>query len=112
MLCVHLLTTNCINVDSRKKDCLRQFLVVLCETGKLAQLVAFDYGDLETEVVAVLEARARGLDLFTHDYYSLLYSFHIYREDYRAGECTYLPACITKCLPGCLGACIHCVPIP
>uniref|UniRef100_A0A0B7AIF3 Uncharacterized protein n=1 Tax=Arion vulgaris TaxID=1028688 RepID=A0A0B7AIF3_9EUPU len=72
------------NPDSeRKKDCLRQFLVVLCERGHLADLVSLDYQELEEEVVCILENRARSVDLFTHDYYSLLYSYFIYREDYR-----------------------------
>ncbi|XP_035829742.1 nuclear pore complex protein Nup160 [Aplysia californica] len=68
----------------RRKDCLRQFLVVLCESGHLAELVGFDYMDLSEEVVYILENRARSVDLFTHDYYSLLFSYFIQREDYRA----------------------------
>ncbi|BFZ03943.1 hypothetical protein BsWGS_06979 [Bradybaena similaris] len=67
----------------RKKDCLRQFLVVLSERGDLADLVSFDYQELEEEVVYILENRARSVDLLTYDYYSLLYSYFIYREDYR-----------------------------
>ncbi|KAH9499948.1 hypothetical protein Btru_075996 [Bulinus truncatus] len=67
----------------RKKDCLRQFLVVLCERGHLRDLVSFDYQDLEDEVVYILENRARSVDMFSYDYYSLLFSYFIYREDYR-----------------------------
>ncbi|KAK6972555.1 nuclear pore complex protein Nup160 [Biomphalaria glabrata] len=67
----------------RKKDCLRQFLVVLCERGHLRDLVSFDYQDLEDEVVYILETRARSVDMFTYDYYSLLFSHFIFREDYR-----------------------------
>ncbi|GFR65479.1 nuclear pore complex protein Nup160-like [Elysia marginata] len=33
----------------RRKDCLRQFLIVMCERGDLSDLVSFDYGDLEEE---------------------------------------------------------------
>lgn len=36
----------------RKKDCLRQFLVVLCERGDVSDLVSFDYQELEEEVSA------------------------------------------------------------
>ncbi|RUS77937.1 hypothetical protein EGW08_014311 [Elysia chlorotica] len=74
----------------RRKDCLRQFLIVMCERGHLADLVSFDYGDLEEEVVYILENRARSVDLSTHDYYSLLYSFFTYRENHRkAGRVMY-----------------------
>lgn len=74
----------------RRKDCLRQFLVVLCENGNLGDLVSFDYQDLEEEVVYILENRARSVDLFTYDYYKLLFSFFIHREDYRkAGKAMF-----------------------
>ncbi|XP_059177377.1 nuclear pore complex protein Nup160-like [Physella acuta] len=71
------------DTDRLKKDSLRKFLVVLCERGNLADLVALDYQDLEEEVVYILENHARSVDLFTYDYYSLLFSYFIYREDYR-----------------------------
>lgn len=37
------------------------------------------------KVVSILESRARSVDLATHNYYDLLYSFHIYRGNYRKG---------------------------
>ncbi|KAK3778515.1 hypothetical protein RRG08_024923 [Elysia crispata] len=74
----------------RRKDCLRQFLIIMCDRGHLSDLVSFDYGDLEEEVVYILENRARSVDLSTHDYYSLLYSFFTYRENHRkAGRVMY-----------------------
>ncbi|XP_046552449.1 LOW QUALITY PROTEIN: nuclear pore complex protein Nup160-like [Haliotis rubra] len=75
---------------SRRKDCLRQLLVVLCERGDLQALVEFPYIDLQDEVVNILESRARSVDLVTHNYYNLLYSFHIYRNNFRkAGHVMY-----------------------
>ncbi|XP_071104860.1 nuclear pore complex protein Nup160-like isoform X1 [Haliotis cracherodii] len=75
---------------SRRKDCLRQLLVVLCERGDLQALVEFPYIDLQDEVVNILESRARSVDLATHNYYNLLYSFHIYRNNFRkAGHVMY-----------------------
>ena len=71
---------------SRRKDCLRQLLVVLCERGELQQLVQFPYIDLESDVVAILESRARSVDLTSHNYYDLLYAFHVFRNNYRKGK--------------------------
>lgn len=74
----------------RRKDCLRQFLIVMCDRGSLSDLVSFDYGDLEEEVVYILENRARSVDLTSHDYYSLLYAFFCYKENNRkAGRVMY-----------------------
>lgn len=65
---------------------MRQLLVVLCERGELQQLVQFPYIDLESDVVAILESRARSVDLTSHNYYDLLYAFHVFRNNYRKGK--------------------------
>ncbi|KAM5246979.1 nuclear pore complex protein Nup160 isoform 3-T3 [Ctenodactylus gundi] len=69
--------------SSRQLDCLRQLVVVLCERSQLQDLVAFPYVNLHNEVVGIIESRARAVDLMTHNYYELLYAFHIYRHNYR-----------------------------
>ncbi|KAG3285305.1 hypothetical protein H1C71_008902 [Ictidomys tridecemlineatus] len=69
--------------SSRQLDCLRQLVVVLCERSQLQDLVEFPYVNLHNEVVAIIESRARAVDLMTHNYYELLYAFHIYRHNYR-----------------------------
>ncbi|XP_060553700.1 nuclear pore complex protein Nup160-like [Ruditapes philippinarum] len=75
---------------SRRKDCLRQLLISLCDRGDLQSLVDFPYIDLEDEVENILESRARCMDLTTHNYYDLLYAFHIFRNNYRkAGSVMY-----------------------
>ncbi|XP_074854250.1 nuclear pore complex protein Nup160 isoform X2 [Carettochelys insculpta] len=72
------------NPDSgRQLDCLRQLVVVLCERSQLQDLVEFPYVNLHNEVVGIIESRARAVDLMTHNYYELLYAFHIYRHNYR-----------------------------
>uniref|UniRef100_A0A3Q2CWA9 Nucleoporin 160 n=1 Tax=Cyprinodon variegatus TaxID=28743 RepID=A0A3Q2CWA9_CYPVA len=73
------------NPDSSQLDCLRQLVVVLCERSQLEDLVQFPYMNLHDEVVGIIESRARGLDLLTHNYYELLYAFHINRHNYRKG---------------------------
>ncbi|RXM33300.1 Nuclear pore complex protein Nup160 [Acipenser ruthenus] len=72
------------NPDScRQLDCLRQLVVVLCERSQLHDLVEFPYVNLHDEVVTIIESRARAVDLMTHNYYELLYAFHINRHNYR-----------------------------
>ncbi|XP_033095600.1 nuclear pore complex protein Nup160-like [Anneissia japonica] len=74
----------------RRNDCLRQFVVVLCETGQIKQLCKFPYIDLHDEVVSIIESRARSVDLKTHNYYDFLYAFHTFRGNYRkAGSTMY-----------------------
>ncbi|KAM4617495.1 nuclear pore complex protein Nup160 [Discoglossus pictus] len=68
---------------SRQLDCLRQLVVVLCERAQLQDLVDFPYVNLQNEVVGIIESRARAVDLMTHNYYELLYAFHIIRHNYR-----------------------------
>ncbi|KAL7862786.1 hypothetical protein SRHO_G00117700 [Serrasalmus rhombeus] len=68
---------------SRQLDCLRQLVVVLCERAQLQDLVQFPYVNLHEEVVSIIESRARAVDLMTHNYYELLYAFHINRHNYR-----------------------------
>ena len=36
--------------------------------------------------MGIIESRARAVDLMTHNYYELLYAFHIYRHNYRKGK--------------------------
>lgn len=75
---------------SRRKDCLRQLLVTLCERGDLQTLVGFPYIDLQDEVVSILESRARSVDITTQNYYDLLYAFYLSRNNFgKAGAVMY-----------------------
>lgn len=75
---------------SRRKDCLRQLLVTLCERGDLHTLVGFPYIDLQDEVVSILESRARSVDITTQNYYDLLYAFFLSRNNFgKAGAVMY-----------------------
>ena len=47
---VILLKTLVLFYNFSRKDCLRQFIVVLCEKGELKELVEFPYTDLQEEV--------------------------------------------------------------
>lgn len=48
------------NLDNdQKQNCLRQFIVNLCETGKFKELVNYSYLDLQDNFVSILESKAR-----------------------------------------------------
>ncbi|TPP64514.1 hypothetical protein FGIG_07796 [Fasciola gigantica] len=92
------------NPDSvRRRDCLRQFIVTLCDRGEAAMLVSFHYGAAEDEFLRILEARARATDVLPstvpqdvslknqpspNSYYEVLYAFHIRRANFRAAAMT------------------------
>ncbi len=77
------------NVDLEwKLTCLKHFISELCNQNKTAQLVTFDYGDLNQDVLKILYERASRSDLRTHDYYNIIYSLHIKSKDYlKAAYC-------------------------
>ncbi|KAG1673917.1 Nuclear pore complex protein Nup160 [Nymphon striatum] len=75
---------------SIKKDCLRQFVVVLCDRHQLKTLLGFPYESLYDDLVAIMESRARSVDLMQYNYYDIIYAFHILRQNYRkAGSIMY-----------------------
>lgn len=118
-----------LNPDGdHKKDCLRTLAVSLCERKEYKILVEFQYAELENDLADILEHRARGTDLLTsqHNYYDLLYAFHVqrgnfrkaasamYEQAYRIG-CEFSPSTsdgnikhLQKQLD-CLAACINCL---
>jgi nuclear pore complex protein Nup160 len=61
-----------------KRDCLRQFIVKLYDSGKIKELVSFDYSDLKDEFVNIIETKARSSDLSSQKgcgYYRILHAF-------------------------------------
>ncbi|CAH8520995.1 unnamed protein product [Heterobilharzia americana] len=43
---------------ARRRDCLRQLVVTVCDRGEASKLVSFHYGPMENEFLAILEAKA------------------------------------------------------
>lgn len=70
---------------TRRKDCLRQFLITLFERRELKALIDFPYNEMYEDVEKIIEARARSLDLMTNNYYDFLYSFHVMKGNMRKG---------------------------
>lgn len=76
--CEEAYTAMTRNPDStRRRDCLRQLLVIMFERGHLKQLLQFPFIDMTDDVVLILESKARSSDLTSHRYYEFLYSFHL-----------------------------------
>lgn len=90
---------------NRKCDCLRLFVSVLCESGRASSLCSsqFPFVGLQEEVEKTLEFKARNSDIgecvrkstsssdedgtgkFVPNYYQILYSYSIFKGNYRSG---------------------------
>lgn len=78
----------------RRHDCLRYFIITLCERGLFQDICSYPYVNLEEEVVNIIEIRARTMDITVNKYYDLLYSYHVMKNDYRKASTTmYEQAC-------------------
>ncbi|XP_015761329.1 PREDICTED: nuclear pore complex protein Nup160-like [Acropora digitifera] len=74
----------------RRRDCLHKFMVVLCERGQTRQLIEYPFINLQDEFEDIVESHARTVDIMTHNYYDMLYAFHVFRGNYRkAGAAMY-----------------------
>ncbi|XP_037527796.1 nuclear pore complex protein Nup160 [Rhipicephalus sanguineus] len=66
-----------------RNNCLQQLVIVLCERGQLSTLVNFPFKGVESDVIRILEARARATDVLERHYYDVLYCMHINAKKYR-----------------------------
>ncbi|KAJ1668349.1 hypothetical protein IW140_000347 [Coemansia sp. RSA 1813] len=74
------------NPDQKvQQDCLRHLIGVLCErNGGVAVLCRLSFSGLQEDVERSLLFKARHSDILAKpNYYRILYSFHIYRGNYR-----------------------------
>ncbi|VDM47167.1 unnamed protein product [Toxocara canis] len=70
------------SMESRKV-CLRELLAKLVDGNQKKILVELDYGDMETEFIAILGGRARAADVAEDStLYDLLFSFHFRRRSF------------------------------
>ena len=67
----------------RRKDCMKRFVIELCNQNKYKLLCSFSYSGVEKDIEDVLESRARSADPMTTNCYSLLHSFYSNRCNYR-----------------------------
>ncbi|CAH3174338.1 unnamed protein product [Porites lobata] len=74
----------------RRRDCLHKFMVVLCERGETRRLIEYPFINLQDEFEDIVESHARTVDITTHNYYDMLYAFHVFRGNFRkAGSAMY-----------------------
>ena len=90
--------------QSRRKDCMKRFVIELCNQKKFKLLCTFSYSGVEKDIEDVLESRARSVDATTGNYYSLLHSFYSNRGNYRKAavamyECIMRLGCEMATLP-------------
>lgn len=70
--------------SSRRKDCLRQLIVYLCEKKQFQKIIDLSYLAYEEEVIGILESRARCSDLSRNtSFYGILYALHIHHKKFR-----------------------------
>lgn len=84
-------------VLSSRRDCLRQMVIHLCERRELKTLISLPYKDsplpLDQELVAILTYRARVFDPRYHNFYDLIYAFHMEHDNYRRGKLLFSQIC-------------------
>ncbi len=73
------------DICSRQSDCLRRFVVVLCEDRQLELLCSLPFGALLEAVDRVLYDKASKLDVAhtNPNYYDVLFAFHTFRSNFR-----------------------------
>lgn len=66
------------NVElSRRKDCLRQLVIMLFQEKRFDILINFPYNGLEQDLQNIVETRARSMQIENNEHYNFLYSYHI-----------------------------------
>ncbi|XP_042215921.1 nuclear pore complex protein Nup160-like [Homarus americanus] len=104
----------------RRRNCLRQLIVSLHDRKCLTTLVGYQYGSLESDVITILENRARSADILVNNYYDLLYAFHINKHNYKKAACVMYECALRLNVEGvgekglrqqakCYLACLNCL---
>ncbi|KAL3214102.1 hypothetical protein MRX96_051524 [Rhipicephalus microplus] len=70
-------------IADHRNNCLQQLVIVLCERGQLSTLVNFPFKGVESDVIHILETRARATDALEQRYYDVLYCMHVNAKKYR-----------------------------
>ncbi|XP_017855131.1 nuclear pore complex protein Nup160 homolog [Drosophila busckii] len=80
-----------VNADvSRRKDCLRQLVIVLFQCKRFDLLMNLPYNFLQDEFEYIVESRARSLSIDQNEVYNFLYSFQATKGNMRkAGTVMY-----------------------
>lgn len=66
------------NVElSRRKDCLRQLVIMLFQEKRFDILINFPYIGLEEDLQNIVATRARSMQIENNEHYNFLYAYHI-----------------------------------
>ncbi|KAM8717624.1 hypothetical protein ACLKA7_004338 [Drosophila subpalustris] len=72
------------NADtSRRKDCLRQLVIMLFQCKRFDLLMQLPYNCLQDEFENIVESRARSLSIDQNEVYNFLYAFHANKGNMR-----------------------------
>ncbi|XP_034098681.1 nuclear pore complex protein Nup160 homolog [Drosophila albomicans] len=72
------------NADtSRRKDCLRQLVIMLFQSKRFDLLMQLPYNCLQEEFENIVESRARSLSIDQNEVYNFLYAFHANKGNMR-----------------------------
>ncbi|XP_030561642.1 nuclear pore complex protein Nup160 homolog [Drosophila novamexicana] len=72
------------NADtSRRKDCLRQLVIMLFQCKRFDLLMQLPYNGLQEEFENIVESRARSLSIDQNEVYNFLYAFHANKGNMR-----------------------------
>lgn len=75
------------NADtSRRKDCLRQLVIMLFQCKRFDLLMQLPYNGLQEEFENIVESRARSLSIDQNEVYNFLYAFHANKGNMRKGN--------------------------
>ncbi|EDV19633.1 uncharacterized protein TRIADDRAFT_61911 [Trichoplax adhaerens] len=86
----------------RQKDCLQLFVTVLCENLDFKTLCQFPYEGFVDIVSEIMLNRARNVSMSSNCYYDQLYSFHVFRNNFRKAACV-MYECASRLAEECVG---------
>lgn len=61
-------------------------IIMLITSRCLTTMVHYQYGNLESDVINILENRARSADILVNNYYDILYAFHVSKHNFKRGN--------------------------
>lgn len=79
-----------IPFDDLQRESLRTLISIMCEHGKVEELLSFNFAGLQAEVERTLSFKARNSDPLHEgiNYYHILYAFHVQRSDLKSAGAT------------------------
>lgn len=79
-----------ISFDDLQRESLRTLISIMCEHGRVEELLTFNFAGLQAELERTLSFKARNSDPLHEgvNYYHILYAFHVRRGDLKSAGAT------------------------